>query len=141
MDRAIGHGVILPVFRVAARVFGLRVASGYRARPHSCPEVQMSNVAVIAKITCKEGMRDDALALFIGHVEFVNSEVGTLIYALNVDSKDDVTIWFYELYTDAAALAVHGGGDAMKAMGPKLAPFLAGRPEIHVLNPIVAKGL
>lgn len=101
----------------------------------------MSNVAVIAKITCKEGMRDDALALFKAHVQFVNSEAGTLIYALNVDSKDEVTIWFYELYADAAALAVHGAGDAMKAMGPRLAPCLAGRPEIHVLTPIVAKGL
>ena len=101
----------------------------------------MSKVAVIAKITCKEGMRNEALALFKAHVEFVAGESGTLIYALNVDSKDDVTVWFYELYSDQEALKVHGAGDAMKAMGPKLAACMAGRPEISILTPVAAKGI
>ena len=101
----------------------------------------MSKIAVIAKITCKEGMRDEALVQFKAHVEYVAAEDGTLIYALNVDSKDDVTIWFYELYRDQEALKAHSGADAMKAMGPKLAACMAGRPEISILTPVGAKGI
>lgn len=102
----------------------------------------MSNVAVIAKITCQEGKRDDAVALFTDFIEYVKaSEPGTLIYALNTDAKDANVVWFYELYADADALKAHGSSDAMKAMGGKLAACLAGRPEVTVVNPVAAKGL
>lgn len=101
----------------------------------------MSKVALIAKITCNEGMRDDAVALFKDHVEFVNSEAGTLVYALHTDATDPNLIWFYELYTDQAALGEHGGSEAMKALGGKLRPYTAKRPELTFLAPVAAKGI
>jgi quinol monooxygenase YgiN len=101
----------------------------------------MSKLAVLAKLTCKEGSRDAAVAVLQNQVAAVAGESGTEIYALHVDNSDDVTIWFYELYVDKDALAFHGATEAMKALGPNIAPHLAGRPELTMLTPIAAKGL
>lgn len=100
-----------------------------------------AKIAILAKITAVEGKRDEVVALFAGHVKAVEAETGTEVYALNVDAGDDVTVWFYELYTDKGALDAHGTSDAMKAMGPKLKGLLAGRPELTFLRPIAAKGM
>jgi quinol monooxygenase YgiN len=101
----------------------------------------MSKRAVLAKLTCKEGSRDAAVEVLKGQVAAVAGETGTEVYALHVDDADAVTIWFYELYTDAEALKFHGGTEAMKALGPQIAPHLAGRPELIMLTPMAAKGL
>ena len=66
----------------------------------------MSKVAVIAKITALPGLRDEVVAVLSEVVEATTSEPGTLVYAMNVDKADDDVIWFYELYTDEAALGV-----------------------------------
>ena len=99
-----------------------------------------SVIAVIAKITAKPGSRDQVVAVLAEMVQAVNNEPGTLTYAMHTQADDDVTVWFYERYSDAAALATHGSSDAMKASGPKLAGLLAGRPEIIRLTPHSAKG-
>ncbi len=101
----------------------------------------MSKIAVIAKLTTNEGKRDEVVAVMTAMVEAVNAEVGTEIYALHTQADDDVTIWFYELYTDKDSLKAHGTSEAMAASGPKLKGLLAGRPEIIMLNPVAAKGL
>jgi quinol monooxygenase YgiN len=101
----------------------------------------MSKIAVIAKLTAQPGKRDELVAVLSAQVDLVATEAGTLIYALHTDLKDEQAVWFYELYTDGDALSFHGGTDAMKALGPKIAPLLAGRPEIIRMNPVVAKGL
>ena len=74
-------------------------------------------------------------------VELVADETGTEVYALHLDHTDTVTVWFYELYTDAESLAFHGQTENMKALGPKLAGLMAARPEITRLTPVTAKGL
>ena len=56
-------------------------------------------------------------------------------------STEQSAIYFYERYTDQAALAAHGSSDAMKAVGPKLKGLTAGRPEITMLTPVAAKGV
>ena len=100
----------------------------------------MAKVSVVAKITAAPGKRDEVVDALKGVVAATEQEPGTLVYALNVEKDSDV-IWFFELYTDEAALAAHGQSEAMKAAGPKLAGNLAGRPEIIQLTPVVAKGL
>ena len=97
----------------------------------------MSKTSVLAKLTCKEGSRDAALEILAQQVSAVANEEGTEVYALHSDNSDNVTIWFYELYTDKAALAFHGGTDVMKALGP----HRAGRPELIMCTPVAAKGL
>ena len=101
----------------------------------------MSKVAVVAKLTCKEGSRDAAVAVLAAQVALVSDESGTEVYALHLDDTDTVTVWFYELYVDAESLAFHGQTENMKALGPKLAGLMAARPEITRLTPVTAKGL
>jgi quinol monooxygenase YgiN len=101
----------------------------------------MSKVAVIAKITALPDKRDEVVAILSGMVKKVEDEPGTLVYSLNTDKGDPDVIWFYELYTDDAALGTHGGSDAMKEMGQQLRGLAAGRPELFVLDLVAAKGL
>lgn len=102
----------------------------------------MSKVAVIAKLTAVDGKRAEVVAALGEHaVAAVADEPGCEIYAPHVDTGDEVTVWFYELYTDGDALAAHGRTDGFAAMGAALGGLLAAPPEIHVLDPIVAKGL
>ncbi len=100
----------------------------------------MSKVSVIAKLVCQEGKRDDFVAAFRDYFPTVEGEDGTLLYSMNLDTSDEVTVWFYELYTDGDALGAHGGSDAFKAFGAALGGMLAGAPELHILTPSVAKG-
>jgi quinol monooxygenase YgiN len=101
----------------------------------------MSKIAVLAKLTAAEGKRSEAIAVLSAQVGLVNDETGTEIYALHTDDSDEVTIWFYELYTDDGALAHHSGSDAMKALGPQLKGLMAARPQIIRLSPVTAKGI
>ena len=101
----------------------------------------MAKVAVIAKITALPGMRDEVVAVLNDVVAATGDEAGTLLYAMNLDKAEEDVIWFYELYTDDAALAAHGGSEAMKAAGGKLRDKAAGRPELHVLELVGGTGL
>jgi quinol monooxygenase YgiN len=102
----------------------------------------MNKVSVIAKITAKDGQRDElaaALQPMIDHVEA--NEPDTLRYILMADAGDPNLLWFYEEYTSGEALAAHGASDAMKELGMAVRDFSAARPEIIVCNPIGGKGL
>jgi quinol monooxygenase YgiN len=101
----------------------------------------MSKVAVVAKLTAAPGKRDELIDVFKGLFDAVEAEAGTEIYSLHTDTGDADTVWFFEFYRDNDALAAHGGSDAMKALGPKLAGLLGGAPDLRVLAPVVAKGL
>ncbi len=101
----------------------------------------MSKIAVLAKLTAAEGKRDELVAVLSAQVGLVNDETGTEIYALHTSATDEVTVWFYELYTDKAALDAHSTSENMKALGPKLKGLTAGRAEIIPLTPVVGKGL
>ena len=102
----------------------------------------MSKVGVIAKLTTVEGKRDEVVEILASQgVPLADDEPGTEVYAAHVDTGDDVTIWYYELYSDAAALDAHMKNPRMQPVGAALAGLLDGRPEIHVLGPVAAKGL
>jgi quinol monooxygenase YgiN len=95
---------------------------------------------VIAKVTAKEGKRDELVEGLTKLVSATESEPGTLLYALNVSTKEADVIWFYELYGDQDALKAHGASDAMKATA-SLGDLMAGRPELQYLEPVAGKGL
>jgi quinol monooxygenase YgiN len=101
----------------------------------------MPKVAVIAKLTAQDGKRDDLAQAFEQGIENAQGEEGTLFYILNADVKDANVLWLYELYTDEEAVKAHSTSDAFKALGPVMAPFMAGRPELIMLNPLKGKGL
>jgi len=100
----------------------------------------MSTISVIAKITCREGARDELVAAFGDYFPQVEGEEGTLVYAVSTDNGDPDVVWVYELYTGDDALKAHSSSDAFKAFGGKLAGLLAGPPELHFCRPVHAKG-
>lgn len=101
----------------------------------------MAKVAVIAKITALPGKRDEVVAVLNDVVTAVHEEPGTLLYAMNLDKSEADVIWFYEIYSDDAALAAHGGSEAMKLAGGKLRDKAAGRPELHLMDLVGGKSL
>jgi quinol monooxygenase YgiN len=101
----------------------------------------MPKVAMVAKLTAIDGKRDELAAVFETLFPAVEKEDGTEVYVLHEDVGDANVIWFYELYTDEAALGVHGSSDAMKELGSKLGGLIAAAPELTMLRPRTAKGL
>ena len=101
----------------------------------------MSKIAAIAKLTAQSGKRDELVTALKPVLDAVHEEAGTLVYVLHKDNGDEDVLWFYEVYTDEAALAAHSSSDTFKALGPALAPLLAGRPEMHLLSPVSSKGV
>jgi (4S)-4-hydroxy-5-phosphonooxypentane-2,3-dione isomerase len=100
----------------------------------------MPKVSFLAKLRVKEGRGDELIAAFEPIFEHVAQEPGTLLYAMNRAKDDPDVFWFSELYTDDAALAAHGGSDAMAKAGPTLAPLIADS-EMIIGEPVRAKGL
>jgi quinol monooxygenase YgiN len=98
-------------------------------------------VALIAKIPAAPGKRDELAAAMKTGLDTAAGEAGTLYYILHADAKDPDTLWVYELYTDQSAVDAHMGTDAFKALGPVMAPFLGGRPQLTFLTPLGGKGL
>ena len=101
----------------------------------------MSKVSLIAKLPTKPGKRDDLVAAFGPMMEAVNEEAGTEVYILNLDNGDENVAWVYELYTDADAMGLHGGSDAMAALFGALGDLLDGAPELIMTTPVAGKGL
>jgi quinol monooxygenase YgiN len=99
----------------------------------------MSKISLIAKLPCAEGQNEGFEAALADMIEASNEEAGLEIYSAH--RGDDNNYWFFELYTDEAAKDVHGKGDAMKAAMRAIGAFMAGPPEVHVMTPVVAKGM
>ena len=101
----------------------------------------MTKISLIAKLTAADGKVDELLASLDGLVAAAEEEPGLEVYSAHQDAKNPDVIYFFEVYTDQAALEVHGKGPAMKAAMATLGACLGGRPEITMLNPVGAKGL
>jgi quinol monooxygenase YgiN len=101
----------------------------------------VAKVSVIAKIAAQQGERDRLVEALKELVAKTESEPGTQIYAMSTSTAEPEVVWVYELYTDGDAYTAHAGGEAIKTVGPKLAGLVDGAPEIHVCDPVVAKGL
>ena len=102
----------------------------------------MAQVAAIAKLTATEGKGDELAAVIADLVAAVgNGEPGTLVYAAARDNDEPDVFWFYELYDSAESAAAHASGSALAEAGGRMRGLLAGRPEIHRLAPVAAKGV
>lgn len=97
-------------------------------------------IGVVAKLKVQDGKGAEfeaAAKEMIGAVKR-NESGKTLVYSLHRSQDDPTTYVFYELYTDADALAAHGTTDHMKAFGGKIGAVLAGRPEIERLDHVAS---
>ena len=99
----------------------------------------MSKISLIAKLPCAEGQNEGFEAALADMIAASNEEAGLEIYSAH--KGDDNNYWFFELYTDQAAVEAHGKGDGMKAAMRAIGAFMAGAPEVHKLEPVVAKGM
>ena len=101
----------------------------------------MSKISIIATLTAAEGKADELVTGLEAVIAAADEENGLEIYSLHRDPDDANTFYFFELYTDDAAFAVHGKGEKMKAAMGALGGLLAGRPDVKILEPLAAKGL
>lgn len=101
----------------------------------------MSKISLIAKLTAAEGKAAELDTALREVVVAAEEEDGLEIYSVHADKADSNVFYFFELYRDQDALDVHGRGDRMKPAMKALGSMLAGRPEVTMLDPVVAKGL
>ncbi len=101
----------------------------------------MSKITLIAKLTAAEGKSDELEVALASLIEAAAEEPGLEVYSAHADRAEPGVYYFFEMYTDADALKVHGKGEAMKASMGALGSLLGGRPEVTMLDPVVAKGL
>lgn len=99
----------------------------------------MSKISMIAKLTAAEGRADELEQALAAVVAAADEEDGLEIYSAH--RADGHVFYFFELYRDAEALAVHGKGERMREAMGGFGGLLAGRPEIISMTPLVAKGL
>jgi len=92
----------------------------------------MPKVAVTARVKAKAGMAQALIAAFGALLEQVESEPGTLLYAVNRSTDDPHLFWVYELYTDGDAFAAHSGSDAMAAAGMPDGTYQLGPIQVEV---------
>ncbi len=91
-------------------------------------------IGVIAKIPVKNGKANDMIALLKEVMAPVAEEEGTLLYTLNRDPANPNTVVILERYKDKEALDAHSSTAHFKALFSRLPEFLAGKPEISILE-------
>ena len=92
-------------------------------------------IGIVAPLKVQEGKNAEFEAVFKDLAAQVRAnEKGNLAYALTKSRADPNTYKVLELYTDQAAVDVHGQTDYFRAAGPKMGPCLAGRPEVEYLD-------
>ena len=102
----------------------------------------MAKTAVHVKLTAQPGKGKELVEAFSSLYDGpLDAESGCELHIIHQASDDPDIVVFYELYSDADALATHSAGEALKAVFPKLAGLVAGRPEMINLIPMNAKGL
>jgi quinol monooxygenase YgiN len=101
----------------------------------------MSKVSLIAKLPLKADKKADFLEKFDAMMQAVAGEDGTEIYILNFEQANENIAWIYELYTDAEAMGIHSGSDAMADLIGAMGDILDGAPEMIMTVPHVGKGL
>ncbi len=101
----------------------------------------MSKIALIAKLTAQDGKADEFEAALQHMIVAAEEETGLEIYSVHRVDDEPGVYYFFELYTDGDAFAVHGKGDGMKAAMGAVGGLLAARPEIIKATPVAAKGM
>jgi len=101
----------------------------------------MSKITIIATLTAAEGKVDELIAGLEALIQAADEEPGLEVYSLHQDPENPGTLYFFEVYADEDAFAVHGKGEKMAAAMGALGGLLGGRPDVKTLTPVAAKGL
>jgi quinol monooxygenase YgiN len=94
-------------------------------------------IGIIATLKVQDGKGAELEAVFAELAPAVRAnEPGNKLYMLCKSRDEANTYVVMELYDDQAAIEAHRNAAHYKAAGPKLAGYLAGRPEIKFLDAV-----
>ena len=92
-------------------------------------------IGIVATLKIKEGSGSDFEAVATELVEKVNAnEEGVVYYDLY--KQDETTYVFLERYKAQEAQEAHGKTDYFRELGAKMGAFMAGAPDIKVLQSV-----
>jgi (4S)-4-hydroxy-5-phosphonooxypentane-2,3-dione isomerase len=100
----------------------------------------VSHVAIVARVTVKEGKVDEYVAAFAPLLEQAEKEPGTLIYAVNRSKDDPHVFWTTEVYADDDAFAAHSSSDVHAAASPVFTELIAAA-DVMIGETLMAKGV
>jgi (4S)-4-hydroxy-5-phosphonooxypentane-2,3-dione isomerase len=100
----------------------------------------VSRVAIVARVTVKEGKAGEYVAAFAPLLEQAEKEPGTLLYAVHRSKDDPRVFWTTEVYADDDAFAAHNGSEAHAAASPVFTDLIAAA-DVIIGETLLAKGL
>ena len=92
-------------------------------------------IGVVATLKIKEGSGADFEAVASQLVEKVNAHEDGVVY-YDLYKEDDTTYVFLERYKDQEAQDAHSKTDYFRELGAQMGPFMAGAPDIKVLQSV-----
>ena len=92
-------------------------------------------IGIVATLKIKEGSGSEFEAIASQLVEKVNANEDGVVY-YDLFKQDETTYVFLEKYKDQEAQDAHGKTDYFRELGAKMGPFMAGAPEIKVLQSV-----
>jgi len=100
----------------------------------------VSHVAIVARVTVKEGRTDEYIAAFAPLVDQAEKEPGTLLYAVHRSKDDPHVFWTTEVYADDDAFAAHRASEIHAAATPVFTELIAASDFI-IGETLMAQGL
>lgn len=100
----------------------------------------MSQVAIAARVTVKEGKAEEYVAAFGPLLEQANKEPGTLLYAIHRSKDDPYVFWTTEVYADDDAFAAHTASEVHAAASSVFTELIAAA-DVIIGETLMAKGL
>jgi (4S)-4-hydroxy-5-phosphonooxypentane-2,3-dione isomerase len=100
----------------------------------------VSHVAIVARVTVKEGKADEYIAAFAPLLEQAEKEPGTLLYAVHRSKDDPYVFWTTEVYADDDAFAAHSASEVHAAASPVFTELIAAA-DVMIGETLMAKGL
>jgi quinol monooxygenase YgiN len=94
-------------------------------------------LGIVATIKVQDGKGPDFEAVFKRLAAEVRAnEPGNLLYQLTKSRADANTYRVLEIYRDEDAVTAHRGADYFREIGREMGPFMAGRPEVEILDAV-----
>jgi len=100
----------------------------------------VSHVAIVARVTVKEGKASEYIAAFAPLLEQAEKEPGALLYAVHRSKDDPHVFWTTEVYADDDAFAAHRASEVHAAASPVFTELIAAS-DVTIGETLMAKGL
>ena len=100
----------------------------------------MPQVAIVARVTVREGRADEYLTAFVPLLEQAEKEPGTLLYAVHRAKDDPHVFCTTEIYADDDAFTVHRSSAVHAAASPVFTELITAS-DVMIGETLMAKGL